>query len=490
MTGLRAFPGLYAAALVAAVLLSGCGVRDTPPPMLPIADAPLQPVETIPIRLSTSWPALLALAEAAIPICRTLAEDGATCADPTDGMILEQDEWFDLGRNWLGRPLGAKGSAWREAPLDTALAEDQLTITLGALYRVRVGTMDGRRELASCGFDEPPREIRASLAGRLRLAAEWYLDPSLTAAVDPANDCTASMLKVNLSDRFAEPLRAKLQEEADDVAARVRQVTLFREKAAALWAKASEPIDIGRDTWLEFNPVGVVSGPIRLIDDGQSLSIPMALKARPRVVLGARPGTGEGMPLPPVTPGDVTPQFDVNVRGLVTYEQASRKLTEKLGGRRLSAFIFEVEVESVTVSGSGNKVVLAVEIRGSFNGTLYLYGTPQFLAAIGQRAGGELTFEDIDYALASRSIIARIGQALFSDRIRDALAENAQWDLTGELQSALGNVTRAINRELTPDATISGRFTSFGPGTVRVGPEGVEGWYRVGGQVEIVFDPF
>lgn len=27
-------------------------------------------------------------------------------------------------------------------------------------------------------------------------------------------------------------------------------------------------------------------------------------------------------------------------------------------------------------------------------------------------------------------------------------------------------------------------------GFVRVGPEGIEGWYRVGGAIEIVFDPF
>ena len=133
--------------VAAGLLLSGCGVRDTPPPVLPIADAPLQPIETIPIRLSTSWPALLALAEAAIPICRTLTEDGATCADPNGGMILEQDDWFPLGRNWLGRPLGAKGSAWREAPLVARAvrrpADDHRS---SAFYRVRVGTMDGRRE--------------------------------------------------------------------------------------------------------------------------------------------------------------------------------------------------------------------------------------------------------------------------------------------------------------------------------------------------------
>ena len=241
--------------------------------------APEQPTETIPLLAKTSWPALLAQADAAIPTCRTLTEDGSTCADAAGAMILEQDDWFPLGRNWLGRPLGAKGSAWREDPLAASLSGDELAIALSVFYRVRVGTIDGRRELASCGFDEPPREIKASLAGRVRLAPDWYVDPSFVAAIDPANDCTATMLNVNLSDRFAEPLREKLQAEADEVKAGIRQVTNFRDEAARLWAKASEPIDIGKDTWLEFNPVSVVSGPIRLTGDRQYLSMALALKA-------------------------------------------------------------------------------------------------------------------------------------------------------------------------------------------------------------------
>ena len=196
------------------------------------------------------------------------------------------------------------------------------------------------------------------------------------------------------------------------------------------------------------------------------------------------------MPLPAVTPGDVTPHFDLNVRGLVTYDQASRKLTEKLGGRRFSFFVFSVEVEDVRVSGSSARVVIAVDIRGAFNGTLYLHGTPYFLGGTGGTAEGRLTFEDIDYAVETKSLLVRLGQALFSSRIREALTENAEWDISDQLQSALGKVTRAVNRDLTPDATMSGRFTSFGPGFVRVGPDGIEGWYRVGGRVEVVFDPF
>jgi hypothetical protein len=473
-----------------AALLAGCGVSGGPPPYVPIESAPIQPVETIPVRVRAAWPALIAEAEAAIPTCRTLAEDSGRCAEPPDGMILALEDWYALGRNWLGRPLGAMGNAWREGPLRASFADDRLAIALSLFYRVRVGTMDGRRELANCGFDEPPREIVATLSGAVKLAADWHLDPELVASIDPANDCTASMLNVNLSDRFAEPLREKLQAEADDVEERIRVATAFREEAAALWAKAAEPIDIGRNTWLEFNPVDIAYGPARLTDDGQYLAIDLALKARPRVVLGTRPPVAEPAPLPAPAPGDIDPHFDINVRGLITYEEASRKLTEKVGGRRFDFLILAMRIDAVRVSGSGEKVVVAVDVSGTFNGTLYLSGTPEFLDRIGARAEGQLVFEDVDYTVASRSLLARIGQALFRDRIRDAIAENAQWDVSGELKDALGKVTRAINRELTPDARMVGTITSFGPGTVRVAPEGIEAWYRLGGTVEIAFDPF
>ena len=76
------------------------------------------------------------------------------------------------------------------------------------------------------------------------------------------------------------------------------------------------------------------------------------------------------------------------------------------------------------------------------------------------RAGREVTCEDIDYVVETKSLLVRLGQALLS------------------------------NRDLTPDAAMSGRFTSFGPDFVRVGPEDIEGWYRVGGRPEVIFDPF
>jgi hypothetical protein len=491
MSARRAVSAAIAGSVVtAAVLLAGCGVSGAPPPTLPVASAPLQPLETIPIRVRTSWPALVAEAEAAIPRCRTLADGDGRCAEPPDGMILALDEWYPLGRNWLGRPLGAVGNASRDAPIASSFADDRLAIALSVFYRVRVGTMDGRRQLASCGFDEPPREIVAGLSGKMVLAAEWHLDPDLSAAIDPANECTATMLNVNLSDRFAEPLREKLQAVADGIEDRIRKLTTLRPEAEALWAKASEPIDIGRNTWLEFNPVGFAAGPMALSDDGQYLTMALALEARPRVVLGERPPTVSLAPLPAPTPGSIEPDFDVNVRGLITYEEAASKLAGKIVGRRFGFLVFSVVIDAVRVSGSGEKVVIGVDVSGAFNGTLYLYGTPEFLGRIGSRAEGQLVFEDIDYTVRSQSLLARIGQALFRDRIREALAEHAAWDLSGELGSALGKVTNAINRELTPDARMVGSITSFGPGTVRVAPEGIEAWYRLGGTVEIVVDPF
>ena len=37
--------------------------------------------------------------------------------------------------------------------------------------------------------------------------------------------------------------------------------------------------------------------------------------------------------------------------------------------------------------------------------------------------------------------------------------------------------------------SIAARLTSFGPRSVRVGPEGIEAWYRVGAKAEVALDP-
>jgi hypothetical protein len=62
----------------------------------------------------------------------------------------------------------------------------------------------------------------------------------------------------------------------------------------------------------------------------------------------------------------------------------------------------------------------------------------------------------------------------------------ARWDVSPEIQAATAQVDGALNRDLSPQAKLAGRVTRFGPGAVRLGPEGIEAWYQLSGEVSVI----
>lgn len=473
--------------------LSACAVHPSLPPSLPVPPAPSQPAERIPVSIRTYWPNLVAVADAAIPKC-----DDDTCPGTGESenlIIHREDDWEPQGR-WLGREFGIKGSVWRREPLVASISGNQISASLRLLYRLRLGLrLIGWREVGNCGYDDAPREVTARLDGEMRLAPDWYVNPTLVADVTPESLCTVTFFNFNISDSLASSMEETLQKEADDAGSRIRKITNVRDRAAAVWAGLNEPIAIGARTWLLFNPVSAAAGRPRITQDGQYVSLPVALEASPKIVVGARPAPGQ-TPLPLLSAGELSPDFSLNIRGLLTYAHASAALTEALRAKEFSPWaswpfnLLRFRVQSATVAGSGPKVIIALEIQGFLRGTLYLLGTPKFEPRGGGVAGGYLSIRDIGYTIETRSLLARLGNSIFGSRIQRALESAARWDVSEQLQAGLGDLERALNRDLSPQARMLGRLSNFGPGSVRVGPDGLEAWYRVGGKVEVVLSPF
>jgi hypothetical protein len=66
----------------------------------------------------------------------------------------------------------------------------------------------------------------------------------------------------------------------------------------------------------------------------------------------------------------------------------------------------------------------------------------------------------------------------------------ARWDVSPEIQAATAQVGGALNRDLSPQVRLAGHLTRFGPGSVRVGPEGIEAWYQLSGEVGVIVSLF
>jgi hypothetical protein len=390
----------------------------------------------------------------------------------------------------LGIPVGVKGTVWRTDPLDIKVSGFTVSASLHMLYRMRIAI--GSQQVASCGYNEAPRDVTVKFTGRFAYAPGWYIDPTFDIAVTTGEPCRATALSFDITPSIAGEIERSLQEYADAAEESIRKYTNMRAPMDRLWTGIDEPMAIAPATWLEVNPIKVTAASIFVTDDQRYLALPIALDARPTVIVGARP-VRRSVPLPALAAGDTRPDFSIAVRGLVTYDKASTLLTEMLRREQANGSLKSldsVRIESATVRGSGEKVVISVEVRGLFTGTLHLFGTPRFEARTDGAAGGTLIIDNIDYTIETRSFIARLGNAIFGNRIRATLREFSSFDVTNELQTATDELSRALNRDLGTIGRLNGRLSSFGPGGVRVGPEGIEAWYRVSGTLDVAVNPF
>jgi hypothetical protein len=477
--------------LALTLLLSACVTHPNLPEALPLTAVPVQGAERIPVTIRTSWPALLAAAESAIPMCREgTANEACPDSAPDSSFIFRSEEdWTPIDRRLLGTPLGFQASAWRREPVTATVSGSHFSASLRIQYRVRVGLVTGR-QLASCGFGEAPREITVHIEGDLRFAAEWYVDPTLTVDLVPESRCTASVLNFDITDAVVGPLLEELRREADEAAKRIRELTRVREQVATAWSALNQPMSLATNLWFAFNLSRVALRPPEITPDGRYVAVKLALEGVPRVLFGPRPPAPTA-PLPDLKTGEVRPEFNLKIRALITYAKASAMLRQLLEASGGPGGMRGIRIVGVEVSGRGRNVVVALEVRGLLRGTLYFFGVPHFEPRSDGAAGGTLTMEDgASFTVGTRSPLTGFLTSAFRPRIERALEDLVRWDVSPELQSATTELTSSLNRDLTPQARLVGKLSEFGPGEVRVGPEGLEAWYRLGGRVEVVINPF
>ena len=477
---------LAAAALFSAALY-GCTIHDTLPPAIAPLAVPDRPAERIPISVKTSWPGLLAATEAAIPRCTEGAADEACpeSAGSPSFIMRQEDEWLPIDQRVLGQQLSVKGSVWRRDAIVVSIAGTHFSASLKLQYQVRIGGAGGR-QLASCGYGEAPREVIVHLNGDLHFAPQWYIDPTFTMGIEPLSRCRATFLNIDITDSLIRPIRERLQAEATNAARRIREITNVRDNIAAIWASLNQPIALGENLWFAFNLSGATVRPPQITDDGRFVAMKLALEGTPKVILGPKP-TGASTPLPPLSPGDTVPsKFDVRVSGLVTYAEASTILLHHLRGAGRPSNLFGSRITGATVSARGTNIIAAIDIAGVLDGTFYFFGVPHFEPRRDGVAGGTLRLDAKSFTVKTNSPLTWLAVSIFKARMEHTLEAAARWDVSPEIQAATDQVGDALNRDLSPQAKLAGRLTRYGPGAVRVGPEGIEAWYQLSGEVSVI----
>ena len=274
------------------------------------------------------------------------------------------------------------------------------------------------------------------------------LSPTATATANrltttERDQCTVTMLKIDVTDKVLAGAEAALQGELDDIEHEARVFPL-RASVEEIWSVLRQPIRLTDSLWLLVGPVSVRLQRPNLV--GDTLVYLTGLTANPRIVGGPRPDSTVEPLLPPDRSPSLSPALVIQSEGTLPYDVAEAILSKIVDGRKLRFGLRTLTIRHLKPIGLGDgRLAVGLTVSGAAEGTLYGVGHPQIDST------GRLTIPDL---ALDAGTVSSIGGALHwmieTNAIQEYLRTAVTINLAPAIEKGRALAEKNLNRELGP----------------------------------------
>ena len=150
-------------------------------------------------------------------------------------------------------------------------------------------------------------------------------------------------------------------------------------------------------------------------------------------------------------------QIDVVVAAVSTYESASKIITKNFQGQEFGEGKRKVTVQKVDLWSKDDKMVVALDMTGSINGTIYLTGYPNYNAVT-----KEIYFDQMDYVLNTKSVLMKTANWLAEGYILRKIQENCRYSIKQNLEDGKKSMLPYLNNySPIPGVFVNGTLNDF-----------------------------
>jgi hypothetical protein len=136
----------------------------------------------------------------------------------------------------------------------------------------------------------------------------------------------------------------------------------------------------------------------------------------------------------------VPDKITASVVAISTYESASRIITKNFQGKEFASGKRKIVVQKVDLWQKDNKMIIALEMTGSINGTIYLAGIPNYNAVT-----KEIYFDQMEYELNTKGLLTRTANWLLQGVILKKIQENCRYSIQQNLEEGKKNMLPYLN---------------------------------------------
>lgn len=193
------------------------------------------------------------------------------------------------------------------------------------------------------------------------------------------------------------------------------------------------------ETWFKLLPIEVYVTDAVLKKN--NVLMELGLKCNMQTVVGQEPSKAidkASISFKPVT--KIPTVTNASIAAISTYENASRVITKNFQGKEFSSGSRKITIQKVDLWLKDGKMIFALNMEGSVDGTLYLSGIPNY-----NTITKEIYFEQMDYVLNSKSILTKTANWLLQGSILKKIQENCRYSVGDNLEEAKKSMLPYLN---------------------------------------------
>jgi len=325
--------------------------------------------------------------------------------------------------------------AWKMADIKLTMNGNQL------LYQVPLSVWVKKKfVIGALGFGiSDTREISGNviLKFRTRIAINKDWSISSTTFSDGYEWVTTPVLQVGgisvplplISDMLLAANQKDINTQIDKA---FRSSLNMRSYFAQIWKDIQVPMKISDEypLWVKITPLEVSTIPLQ--GSTNQVIHTVGIKAWTELTFGDEPGYQVNETLPDLK---ITSRLDndlnVSLALDVPFPHIIDIARQQLVGYTYRQGKYLVEVKDIFLFGSGDKLIVALNIAGSVNGTIYLSGKPAY-----NKETSAIGVNDLEFDIRTTNVLIKSASWLFHQNLVQTLEQKLSFPIAEQLQSA------------------------------------------------------
>ncbi len=276
--------------------------------------------------------------------------------------------------------------------------------------------------------------------------------------------------------------KAKIAKTIDDA---INKTTDFKPQVLAVLEKISTPFKTSEvyETWFKVAPTELYVTDAIL--SKSKITMDMGLKCKMQTIVGQEPLNTfkkEAIVLKPVA--KMPNKIEATVAAVSTYESASRIITKNFQGKEFASGSRKITVQKVDLWHKDGKMIIALSMTGSLDGTIYLSGIPNYNAV-----SKEIYFDQMDYVLNTKGILTKTANWLMQGYILNKIQESCRYSIKDNLEEGKKNMLPYLNNYSPMKGVfVNGNINDFIFDKVEVTDKAIIAFIKTSGQMSIKID--